>query len=124
LISPTASLFSQITTYSKSALIPRLKTAGVQFHLAAEVTVETGRVVIKSSLNAEDQSIENVLAVVDCGPRQSNDAIYQSIQVQDSARFLIIGDALSPRTVAEATYEGDAAGAFLDLDLALRTLEN
>jgi hypothetical protein len=124
LISPTASLFSQITTYSRSALIPRLKTAGVQFHLAAEVTVESGRVVIKSSLNAEDQLIENVLAVVDCGPRQSNDAIYQSIQVQDSARFLIIGDALSPRTVAEATYEGNAAGAFLDLDLALGTLEN
>lgn len=124
LVSPTASLFSQITTYSRSALIPRLKTAGVQFHLAAEVAVESGQVVIKSSLNAQDQSIENVLAVVDCGPRQSNDEIYQSIQVQDSARFLIIGDALSPRTVAEATYEGNAAGAFLDLDLALSALEN
>ena len=124
LVSPTASLFSQITTYSKAALIPRLKTAGVQFHLAAEVAVESGRVVIKSSLNAPDQSIDNVLAVVDCGPRQSNDEIYQSIQVQDSARFLIIGDALSPRTVAEATYEGNAAGAFLDLDLALSALEN
>jgi 2,4-dienoyl-CoA reductase-like NADH-dependent reductase (Old Yellow Enzyme family)/thioredoxin reductase len=114
LVSPTASLFSQITTYSRSALIPRLKTAGVQFHLAAEVAVESGQVVIKSSLNAQDQSIENVLAVVDCGPRQSNDEIYQSIQVQDSARFLIIGDALSPRTVAEDTYEGNVAGAFLD----------
>ena len=124
LVSPTASLFSQITTYSKAALIPRLKTAGVQFHLAAEVAVESGRVVIKSSLNAPDQSIDNVLAVVDCGPRQSNDEIYQSVQVQDSARFLIIGDALSPRTVAEATYEGNAAGAFLDLDLALSALEN
>jgi 2,4-dienoyl-CoA reductase-like NADH-dependent reductase (Old Yellow Enzyme family)/thioredoxin reductase len=124
LVSPTASLFSQITTYSRSALIPRLKTAGVQFHLAAEVAVESGQVVIKSSLNAQDQSIENVLAVVDCGPRQSNDEIYQSIQVQDSARFLIIGDALSPRTVAEATYEGNVAGAFLDLDLALSALEN
>ena len=124
LVSPTASLFSQITTYSKAALIPRLKNVGVQFHLAAEVAVESGRVVIKSSLNAPDQSIDNVLAVVDCGPRQSNDEIYQSIQVQDSARFLIIGDALSPRTVAEATYEGNAAGAFLDLDLALSALEN
>ena len=124
LVSPTASLFSQITIYSKAALIPRLKNVGVQFHLAAEVAVESGRVVIKSSLNAPDQSIDNVLAVVDCGPRQSNDEIYQSIQVQDSARFLIIGDALSPRTVAEATYEGNAAGAFLDLDLALSALEN
>lgn len=124
LVSPTASLFSQITTYSKSALIPRLKTVGVQFHLAAEIVVESGQVLIKSSLNAQDQSIDKVLAVVDCGPRRSNDEIYQSIQVQDSARFLIIGDALSPRTVAEATYEGRAAGAFLDLDLALSSLEN
>ena len=123
-VSPTASLFSQITTYSRAALIPRLKTAGVQFHLAAEVAVESGQVVIKSSLNAQDQAIENVLAVVDCGPRQSNDEIYQSLQLGDSARFLIIGDALSPRTAAEATYEGNAAGAFLDLDLALSALEN
>jgi dimethylglycine catabolism A len=29
LVSPTASLFSQITTYSKLALIPRLKSLGV-----------------------------------------------------------------------------------------------
>ena len=123
-VSPTASLFSQITTYSRAALIPRLKTAGVQFHLAAEVAIESGRVVIKSSLNAQDQAIENVLAVVDCAPRQSNDEIYQSLQLGDSARFLIIGDALSPRTAAEATYEGNAAGAFLDLDLALSALEN
>jgi heterodisulfide reductase subunit A-like polyferredoxin len=124
LVSPTASLFSQITTYSRSALIPRLKTAGVQFHLAAEVAVESGRAVIKSSLNAQDQVIDGLTAVVDCGPRQSNDEIYQSLELRDSARFLIIGDALSPRTAAEATYEGSAAGAFLDLDLALSSLEN
>ena len=124
LVSPTASLFAQITTYSKLALIPRLKSSGVQFHLAAEVEVEPGRVMIKSSLNAQEVVFGDILTVVDCGPRRSNDEIYQSARVQDSARYLIIGDALSPRTMAEATYEGRAAGFFLDLDLAISALES
>ena len=124
LVSPTASLFAQITSYSKLALIPRLKALGVQFHLAAEIAVEPGRVLVKSSLNAQVIEVGNVLTVVDCGPRRSNGEIYDGLNAQDSARFLIIGDALSPRTVAEATYEGCAVGAFLDLDLALSALEN
>ena len=41
-----------------------------------------------------------------------------------SEEVLLIGDALAPRTIAEATFEGNAVGAFLDLDLALRTLEH
>ena len=124
LASPTASLFSQITTYSKFALIPRLKDLGVQFHLASEVVVVPGSVQIKSSLSSQDLALTNVLAVLDCGPRRSNDQLYQSAKFEDSARVLIIGDALAPRTVAEATYEANAVGAFLDLDLALSSLEN
>jgi dimethylglycine catabolism A len=121
-VSPTASLFSQITTYSRLALIPRLKSLGVSMYLASEVKLEGKSAVITNSLNGEQTQIAQVLTLIDCGPRQANDVLYQQAPIGESSRIHVIGDALSPRTVAEATFEGHAIGAFLDLDLAVSTL--
>jgi len=121
-VSPTASLFSQITTYSRLALIPRLKSLGVSMYLASEVKLEGKSAVITNSLNGEQTQIAQVLTLIDCGPRQANDVLYQQAPMGESSRIHVIGDALSPRTVAEATFEGHAIGAFLDLDLAVSTL--
>jgi heterodisulfide reductase subunit A-like polyferredoxin len=121
-VSPTASLFSQITTYSKLALIPRLKSLGVSMYLASEITVEGKSCVITNTLNGEQSEVAKVLTVIDCGPRLANDDLYQQASIAESGRIHVIGDALSPRTVAEATFEGHAIGAFLDLDLAVSTL--
>jgi len=121
-VSPTASLFSQITTYSKLALIPRLKALGVSMYLASEIKLEGKDSIITNTLNGQQTRISDGLAVIDCGPRQSNDALYQEAPLGQSNRIHVVGDALSPRTVAEATFEGNAIGAFLDLDLALSTL--
>jgi 2,4-dienoyl-CoA reductase-like NADH-dependent reductase (Old Yellow Enzyme family)/thioredoxin reductase len=122
LVSPTASLFSQITTYSKLALIPRLKSLGVSMYLASEVTLEGKNCVITNTLNGEQTQILEAVTVIDCGPRIANDDLYQQAPLGQSGRIHVIGDALSPRTVAEATFEGHAIGAFLDLDLAVSTL--
>jgi hypothetical protein len=122
LVSPTASLFSQITTYSKLALIPRLKSLGVSMYLASEIELEGKDSIITNTLNGQQTRISHGLAVIDCGPRQANDALYQQAPLDQSDRIHVVGDALSPRTVAEATFEGNAIGAFLDLDLALSTL--
>ncbi len=124
LVSPTATLFSQITMYSKLALIPRLKKLGVKFHLASEISVGSGTAAIKSSINDQLLEIAGVAAIIDCPPKRSNDELYQGAPLAHSAQILLIGDALAPRTVAEATFEGNAIGAFLDLDLALRVLEH
>jgi 2,4-dienoyl-CoA reductase-like NADH-dependent reductase (Old Yellow Enzyme family)/thioredoxin reductase len=121
-VSPTASLFSQITTYSKLALIPRLKSLGVSMYLASEIKLEGKDSIITNTLNGQQTRISHGLAVIDCGPRQANDALYQQAPLDQSDRIHVVGDALSPRTVAEATFEGNAIGAFLDLDLALSTL--
>ena len=121
-VSPTPSLFSQITTYSRLALIPRLKSLGVSMYLASEVKMEGKSAIIQNSLNGEQTQIAHVLTLIDCGPRQANDALYQQAPIGESSRIHVIGDALSPRTVAEATFEGHAIGAFLDLDLAVSTL--
>jgi 2,4-dienoyl-CoA reductase-like NADH-dependent reductase (Old Yellow Enzyme family)/thioredoxin reductase len=122
LVSPTASLFSQITTYSKLALIPRLKSLGVCMYLASEIMLEGKDSIITNTLNGQQTQISQALTVIDCGPRIANDALYQQAPLGQSGRIHVIGDALSPRTVAEATFEGHAVGAFLDLDLALSTL--
>jgi dimethylglycine catabolism A len=122
LVSPTASLFSQITTYSKLALIPRLKSLGVSMYLASEVTLEGENTIISNTLNGEKTQISQAVTVIDCGPRLANDDLYQQAPLGQSGRIHVIGDALSPRTVAEATFEGHAIGAFLDLDLAVSTL--
>jgi thioredoxin reductase len=121
-VSPTASLFSQITTYSRLALIPRLKSLGVSMYLASEVKLDGKSAFITNSLNGEQTQISQVLTLIDCGPRQANDVLYQQAPIGESSRIHVIGDALSPRTVAEATFEGHAIGAFLDLDLAVSTL--
>ena len=121
-VSPTPSLFSQITTYSRLALIPRLKSLGVSMYLASEVKMEGKSAIIKNSLNGEQTQIAQVLTLIDCGPRQANDVLYQQAPIGESSRIHVIGDALSPRTGAEATFEGHAIGAFLDLDLAVSTL--
>ena len=121
-VSPTASLFSQITTYSKLALIPRLKSLGVSMYLASEVKLEGKNCVITNTLNGVKTELSQASMVIDCGPRLANDALYQQAPLAQSGRIHVIGDALSPRTVAEATFEGHAIGAFLDLDLAVSTL--
>lgn len=126
LVSPTANLFAQITLYSKLALIPRLKSLGVQIYLSAQVEVTANKVTIASSMNQQRTQIPNCLAIVDSGPRKANDELYQLAPIERAGQLHIIGDALSPRSIAEATFEGHAIGALidLDLDLALRALES
>jgi hypothetical protein len=122
LLSPTTTLFSQITMYSKLALIPRLKELGVKFYLGAELGSHGANPEIKSSINDLVAQISDCVAIVDCAPKRANDELYQG--AEKPAQIALIGDALSPRTVAEATFEGNAIGAFLDLDLALKALEH
>ena len=91
-------------------------------YLASEVKVEGKVAIITNSLNGEQTQISQLMSLIDCGPRQANDVLYQQAPLSESSRVQVIGDALSPRTVAEATFEGHAIGAFLDLDLAVSTL--
>jgi len=124
LVSPTTTLFSQITMYSKLALIPRLKRLGVLFYLGSEIVLDGQGAIIKSSINEHSLSPTNITTIIDCPPKKPNDGLYQGISLERSGQVLLIGDALAPRSVAEATFEGNAIGAFLDLDLALSALEH
>jgi 2,4-dienoyl-CoA reductase-like NADH-dependent reductase (Old Yellow Enzyme family) len=123
-ISPTSSLCATITMYSRLALIPRLKNLGVKFYLSSELASNGTIPIIRSSINELVAEVSDCVAVVDCAPKRSNDALYQEAPLAHTDQIALVGDALSPRSVAEATFEGNAIGAFLDLDLALRVLEH
>lgn len=123
LISPTAGLFGQITMYSKLALIPRLKELGVRVYLSSKIEITNEILTISNSLNSEMTLVSNCIQVIDCGSRFSQDEIYQSVTASQNTKVHVIGDALSPRTAAEAIYEGQAVGTFLDLDQALANIE-
>jgi hypothetical protein len=109
--------------YSKLALIPRLKDLGVRIYLSSRIEITNEILTISNSLNSEKTLVSNCIQLIDCGSRFSQDEIYQSASASQSAKVQIIGDALSPRTAAEAIYEGQAVGTFLDLDLALANIE-
>jgi hypothetical protein len=117
-------LFGQITIYSKLALIPRLRELGVQIYLSSRVECSKAGVKIINNLNNFELALNNCTAIIDCGPRLANDQLYQAAEPNQPSRVQVIGDALSPRTAAEAVYEGNALGVFLDLDLALAALDN
>jgi 2,4-dienoyl-CoA reductase-like NADH-dependent reductase (Old Yellow Enzyme family)/thioredoxin reductase len=123
LVSPTAALFGQITIYSKLALIPRLRELGVQIYLSSRVESSKAGVKIINNLNNFELELANCAAIIDCGPRVANDQLYQAVETDQPSKVQVIGDALSPRTAAEAVYEGNALGVFLDLDLALAALD-
>ena len=116
LVSPTAGLAQRITTYSRLALIPRLKALGVRAHLmrAAEVTAP-GTVTLTDTLSGDTTVLANVSVVVDAGRPTARDDLYRALDgVPGGPRVHVVGDANSPRTALEAVYEGRIAGAFLD----------
>ncbi len=116
LVSPTAGLSHRITTYSRLALIPRLKALGVRAHLmrTAQIT-GAGRVTLTDTLSGDTNVLEGVAIVVDAGRPTARDDLYQALDAAPGGpRVHVVGDANSPRTALEAVYEGRIAGAFLD----------
>jgi 2,4-dienoyl-CoA reductase-like NADH-dependent reductase (Old Yellow Enzyme family) len=116
LVSPTAGLASRITTYSRLALLPRLKALGVRAHLMRTAQVSgPGRVTLTDTLSDDTTILEDVSVIVDAGRPTARDDLYRALDATPGGpRVHIVGDANSPRTALEAVYEGRLAGAFLD----------
>jgi hypothetical protein len=115
LASPSPSLAARITTYSRLALVPRLREAGVRAHLMVTAyAAEPGRVVLTDGLSGDTTELKGVTAIVDVGRPSAVDDLYRALDaVPDGPHVTVIGDANSPRTALEAVYEGRIAGAFL-----------
>ena len=115
LVSPTASLAARITTYSKLALVPRLRELGVRAHLLRTAAVTgPGRVTLTDTLSGDTTELEDVALVVDVGLPAAADELYRALDAADGGpRVHLVGDANAPRTATEAVYEGRIAGAFV-----------
>ena len=115
-VSPTATFADKVSMYSKFALVPRLRELGVVVHLmrVPEFT-DSGAVRLLSTMNDEPIELNDVALVVDAATPNAEDDLYRAAEEQGTAaRLHLIGDALAPRTAAEATFEGYVAGALLD----------
>ena len=115
LVSPTANLASRITTYSRLALLPRLRQAGVRAHLMATMaTTGPGELCLTDTLSGEVRVLRGVTAIVDVGRPTAKDDLYRALDKEAAGpRVHVVGDANSPRTALEAIYEGRMGGAFL-----------
>ena len=115
LVSPTPTLYARITTYSRLALMPRLRELSVHAHLMRTLAV-TGphEVLLTDTLSGDESTLSGVDVIVDLGRPRARDDLYRELeQLADGPRLHIAGDANSPRTALEAVFEGRLAGAFL-----------
>jgi hypothetical protein len=114
-VSPTASLFARITTYSKLALTRRLGELPVRAHLMRTVSgAGSSAVLLTDTLSGATELLDGVTAVVDAGPPTADDRLYRETEARpEGPRVHLVGDANAPRTALEAVYEGRLAGAFL-----------
>jgi 2,4-dienoyl-CoA reductase-like NADH-dependent reductase (Old Yellow Enzyme family)/thioredoxin reductase len=115
LVSPTPSLAARITTYSKLALVPRLRELGIRAHLMHTAAVTgPGHVTLTDGLSGDTTELTDVALVVDAGLPAADDDLYRALDaLDDGPRVHLVGDANAPRTATEAVYEGRIAGAFL-----------
>ncbi|ALC31401.1 FAD-dependent oxidoreductase [Streptomyces sp. CFMR 7] len=115
IVSPTASFASKITTYSKLALLKRLREHRIRSHVMREVDgARGGTVVLRDTLSGVTEELTGVTAVVDVGLPEAEDTLYRELDAREGApRVHVVGDANAPRTALEAVYEGRLAGTFL-----------
>ncbi len=115
LVSPTPTLYSRITTYSRLALVPRLRELRVRAHLMRTLTVPAARqVTLTDTLSGDRTVLAEVDVIVDLGRPQARDGLYRALErLPDGPCLHVVGDASSPRTALEAVFEGRIAGAFL-----------
>lgn len=115
LVSTSPSLFAQITTYSRLALVPRLRALGLRVHLMATISSSVaGEVVLTDSFSGDITVLTGVDAVIDLGRPVACDDLFRELDALDEGPAVhVVGDANSPRTALEAVYEGRLAGAFL-----------
>ena len=92
-------------------MLPRLASAGVTLtpnHFVEEIR---GRQVeVYATWNRRTRLVEDVDTVVLAMLRRPRDELYSELRVNGEGSVHRIGDAISPRTTSDATYEGEKLG--------------
>ncbi len=91
-------------------ILPRLKAAGVKISpLTVLKQIDDGRVVLEHTLSQEERVVDGVDSIVLVTVRMPEDGLAAQLEGKVSYVYLI-GDALSARSLREATYEGHRFG--------------
>lgn len=101
-----------ITYYSRMTTLERLRSRGVELWTNAEAVFRDGRAVLSSALVSATTAIDDVTDVVLVEPPEARDALASEL-VAAGRRVHVVGDAVAPRSLLEAMYEGHALGRAL-----------
>jgi len=94
-------------------LMPRLRAAGVNFVTNSRIdSIEKGSLCLANNYMSTKEELPNIDSVVVFVPKVPSDALYRQIEGTYPETF-VIGDALSPRMVREAVYEGEKTARML-----------
>ena len=88
---------------------------GVTFRSLARVdSINSDTVLIRDVVAGQVASIEGVTAMVQIEPRTAVDDLYRrSVSLESAAAMYLIGDAVAPRGIEEAVYEGHATARLI-----------
>lgn len=105
LVSPGAQLFGRITLYSRVGLVDRLTRLRVSTHLARSPRRGTPQgLVVADTIGGGEEVLEGVDLVVDVPARHACDELYHWLGGL-GVRCVVVGDAVAPRSLVEATHE-------------------
>ncbi|HEY3954969.1 MAG TPA: NAD-binding protein [Streptosporangiaceae bacterium] len=109
-VTPTAYPGSALDLTNWRVTYQRLTELGVRFHPVAEITAAQGsEVVINRGFGTAEQTIGNVDAVVAVTMPAARDELYRELR-GGPYELHVTGDALAPRGIEEAIYDGYQTG--------------
>lgn len=98
--------------YSQMTTVERLRSLGVRLWTSATVEFAAGSVTITSSLTSASSTVDDVTDVVALSVPDTEHALADGL-TEAGIPVHVIGDAVAPRSLLEAMFEGHAVGRSL-----------
>ncbi|GAA1859127.1 FAD-dependent oxidoreductase [Pseudonocardia ailaonensis] len=109
-------------TFEREFIVPRLKRLGVTFHTLSYVGEIGDRQVTLFDVHVEEQLslVDEVDGVILVTMRRQRDTLSAALETQVEQVF-VVGDALAPRGLPDATFEGQRFARLIGEPMAPRT---
>ncbi|MFD9950583.1 FAD-dependent oxidoreductase [Nonomuraea sp. NPDC059023] len=116
LVTAMDALLPNITVYSRLSLYARFKELGVRIRTLSTIESSGAGVAVTPRFEGTSHRLDDV-HIVRVSPRRANDALVSALHDAGyRGPVHLIGDAYSPRTALDATYEGRGAGYLVGVD--------
>ncbi|WP_062358019.1 oxidoreductase [Herbidospora yilanensis] len=106
-VTPAATPLWGVTEYSRMTALERLRALGVDVWTSCTAETGGGRAVLRSSLNRGETVLDGVTDVIPLDPPGALDTLAADL-TGAGLPVHVIGDAVAPRSLLEAVYEGHA----------------